>query len=97
MDLSVQSLSALLEVIAIKDFTLNVYILSAISISFDVFEKSILVLVQFPRKLLSFTGRTPETLRGSLSDHMVPTLVLALPLLLGYTYFPCNLILKFLF
>ena len=54
MDLFVQSLSALLEVIAIKDFTLNVYvfILSAISISFDVFEKSILVLVQFPRKIV---------------------------------------------
>ena len=61
------------------------------------FEKSIVVLVQFPRKLSSFTGRTPETLRGSLSDHMVLTLVLAIPLLLGYTYFPYNLILKFLF
>ena len=66
-------------------------------ILFNVFEKSIVVLIQFPRKLSSFTGRTPETLRGSLSNHMVPILVLALPLLLGYTYFPCNLILKFLF
>ena len=92
MDLFVQSLSALLEVIAIKDFTLNVYvfILSAISISFDVFEKSILVLVQFPRKLLSFTGRTPETLRGSLSDHMVPTLVLALPYFWATPIFPAT-------
>ena len=36
----------------------------------------------------SFTGRTPESLPKSPSDHMVPTLVVALPLLLlSYTYF----------
>ena len=40
----------------------------------DAFEKSTVVLVQFPRKLSSFTGRTPEMLQGFPSDHMVPTL-----------------------
>ena len=39
-------------------------------------------------QLSSFTGRTPESLHKSPSDHLVPTLVVALPLLLlSYTYF----------
>ena len=57
-------------------------------ILFGVLERSIVVFVQFPTKLSAFTGRTPESLHKSPSDHMVPTLVMALPLLLlSYTYF----------
>ena len=60
-------------------------------ILFGVLERFIVVFVQFPTKLSSFTGRTPESLHKSPTDHMVPTLVMALPLLLSYTYFPYNL------
>ena len=53
-----------------------------------VFVIFMVVLVQLPTELSSFTGRTPESLPKSPSDHMVPTLVVALPLLLlSYTYF----------
>ena len=60
-------------------------------ILFGVFVRFMVVFVQFPTELSSFTGRMPESLRKSPSDHMVPTLVVALPLLLlSYTYFNYN-------
>ena len=56
-----------------------------------VFVRFMVVFVQLPTELSSFTGRTPESLPKSPSDHMVPTLVVALPLLLlSYTYFNYN-------
>ena len=48
------------------------------------------VFVQLPTELSSFNGRTPESLPKSPSDHMVPTLFVALLLLLlsyPYPYF----------
>ena len=60
-------------------------------ILFGVFVRFMVVFVQFPTELSSFTGRTPESLPKSPSDHTVPTLVVALPLLLlSYTYFNYN-------
>ena len=60
-------------------------------ILFGVFVIFMVVFVQLPTELSSFTGRTPESLPKSPSDHMVPTLVVALPLLLlSYTYFNYN-------
>ena len=57
-------------------------------ILFGVFIRFMVVFVQLPTELSPFTGRTPESLPKSPSDHMVPTLVVALPLLLlSYTYF----------
>ena len=57
-------------------------------ILFGVFVRFMVVFVQLPTELSPFTGRTPESLPKSPSDHMVPTLVVALPLLLlSYTYF----------
>ena len=53
-----------------------------------VFVRFMVVFVQLPTELSPLTGRTPESLPKSPSDHMVPTLVVALPLLLlSYTYF----------
>ena len=60
-------------------------------ILFSVLVRFMVVFVQFPTKLSSFTGRTPESLHKFPSDHMVLTLVMALPLLLlSYTYFNYN-------
>ena len=65
-------------------------------ILFGVFVIFMVVLVQLPTELSSFTGRTPESLPKSPSDHMVPTLVVALPLLLlSYAYL--TTVLQFLF
>ena len=56
-------------------------------ILFGVLVRFMVVFVQFPTKLSSFTGRTPESLHKSPSDHMVSTLVVALSLLLlSYPY-----------
>ena len=60
-------------------------------ILFGVLVRFMVVFIHFPTKLSSFTGRTPESLHKSPSDHIVPTLVVALPLLLlSYTYFNYN-------
>ena len=60
-------------------------------ILFGVLVRFMVVFVQFPTELSSFTGRTPESLPKSPSDHTVLTLVVALPLLLlSYTYFNYN-------
>ena len=61
-------------------------------ILFGVFVRFMVVFVQLPAtELSSFIGRTLESLPKSPSDHMVPTLVVALPLLLlSYTYFNYN-------
>ena len=62
-------------------------------ILFGVLVRFMVVFVQFPTKLSSFIGRTPESLHKSPSDHMVPTLVVALPLLLlSYTHFNYNFV-----
>ena len=56
-----------------------------------VFVIFMVVFVQLPTELSSFNGRTPESLPKSPSDHMVPTLFVALLLLLlSYTYFNYN-------